>query len=102
MPPPCPHDTAVHPAIVSPGSPGSRQIDLLYKSILFFVLDEERGREMDTTPTMDTNARRFSRIGRYSSAVHSYQRKVTAWTLSGPHWDLTEWIVEECRQTIGV
>jgi len=75
--------------------------DLQYKSTLFFVLDEERGRNMATMATMDTNARRFSRIGWYSSAVHGYHRKVTAWTLVGPHLDLTESITVECRQTTG-
>jgi hypothetical protein len=76
------------------GAHGSRQTDLLYRSTLSFVLDEERGREMATTATMDTNTQWFIRLGRYSSAVHGYQRKVTAWTLNGPHLDLTERIVE--------
>ena len=57
---------------------------------------------MHTTATMDTNARRFSGIGRYSSAVHAYQPKVAAWTLSGPHLDLTEIIVEESGHTTGI
>jgi hypothetical protein len=51
---------------------------------------------------MDTNAPRFSRIGWYSSAVHVYQPKVTAWTLVGPHLDLTESIVEDSGHTTGV
>jgi len=35
-------------------------------------------------------------------AVHGYQGKFTVWTLRGPHLDLTERFVEECRHTIGV
>jgi hypothetical protein len=81
---------------------GSRRIDLLYKSTLFFVLDEERGREMPTTSTMDTNAWQSIRLAWYSSGVHAYQRKVTTWTLNGPHLDLTERITVEYRQTTGV
>lgn len=61
----------------------------------------KQGGATATTASMDTNTRRFSEFGRYSSAVHGYQWKVTAWTLDGPHLDLTEWIVEECRQTTG-
>jgi hypothetical protein len=57
---------------------------------------------MPTTLTMDTNARRFSRIGRYSSAVHGYQRNVSAWTLVGPHLDLTESITQKSEHTTGV
>src|SRR5690242_5626222 len=62
----------------------------------------KKGRAMATTATTDTNARRFSTMERYSSAVHAYQRKVTAWTLSGPHLDLTESIVEESGHTTAV
>ena len=62
----------------------------------------KKGRAMATTATTDTNAPRFRRLVRYSYAVHGYQGKVTAWTLIGPHLDLTESIVEECRQTVGV
>ncbi len=52
---------------------------VLYKSTPFFVLDEARqGDGYDGYHGYQP--RPFSRIGRYSSAVHGYQRKVTAWT----------------------
>ncbi len=57
---------------------------------------------MPTTATMDTNARRFSRMRRYSSAVNAYQRKVAAGTLCGSHLDLTECIAEGSGHTTGV
>ena len=41
---------------------------------------------MATMATMDTNARQFSGIWRYSSAVHGYPRKVTERTLLDLIW----------------
>ena len=57
---------------------------------------------MATIATTATNTRGFSGMPWYSSAVEAYERKVAAWNLSGPHLDLTESIVEECRHTTGV
>ena len=62
----------------------------------------KKGRATATTATVDTKPLGFMRMGRYSSAVHAYQRKVTEWTLVGPHLDLTESITAECRQTTRV
>jgi hypothetical protein len=55
-----------------------------------------------TTATMDTNRLPVSRIERYSSEVHAYQREVTAWTSVGPHLDLTESISSTCADTTSV
>jgi hypothetical protein len=57
---------------------------------------------MPTALTTGTRRPLFRRIERYSLEVHGHQGEVTAWTLAGPHLDLTESISVVVADTIGV